>query len=88
MVARLEAAPASKFALLGISPNNAWDRDVYNKVEKAHAAYLKELKSINLKELTKRQKDWKAAPNTVATNYKYLLEKKLCNRMYLLQASA
>ena len=57
MVARLEAAPASKFALLGISPNNAWDRDVYNKVEKAHAAYLKELKSINIKELTKRQKD-------------------------------
>ena len=57
MVARLEAAPTSKFALLGICPNNAWDRDVYNKVEKAHATYLKELKSINIKELTKRQKD-------------------------------
>ncbi len=57
MIARLESAPVSKFALLGISPNKGWNRDIYNKVEKARAAYLNELNSINIKELIEWMKD-------------------------------
>ena len=57
MIARLESAPSSKVALLGFSPNKAWNRDVYNKVENVRAAYLNELKLINIKELINRPKE-------------------------------
>lgn len=57
MIARLNASPVSKFAHLGISPQKVWNRDIYNKVEKIHAAYLNELKSINIKELINQTED-------------------------------
>lgn len=57
MMARLNASPVSKFAHLGISPKKVWNRDIYNKVEKIRAAYLNELKSINIKELINQPKD-------------------------------
>lgn len=57
MIDRLESSPASKITLLGFLPNKAWNRDINNKVENIRAAYLNELKSINIKELISKPKE-------------------------------
>ena len=57
MIDRLESSPASKITLLGFLANKAWNRDINNKVENIRAAYLNELKSINIKELISKPKE-------------------------------
>ncbi len=57
MIARLEYAPESKFDLLGFSPDKSLNHNIYSKVEDVRAAYLNELKSINVKELINRTKE-------------------------------
>ena len=55
LAARMESVPSLKPTLTSQLPEHAWEKDIYKKVKNIHATYLKELKTINIKELIDRQ---------------------------------
>ena len=55
LVARMESVPSLKPALTSQLPEHVWEKDIYKRVKNIHATYLKELKTINIKELIDRQ---------------------------------